>query len=574
MIRRYQRDLNIEEQRARDIQDFLSNNARIQQLQRLLNQNESTQRANEIEDVRVREINRNKLKNMYEELKFLNSGEYIMEQQPGETEQEFQQRLMNIGATTVNESSIEKNAIMQNIETAKKNLRELTSSEGKISTVIKMLEPPEMRYAFNKRFPAIKKKFIETYGANNANVSDKDIYDFIESELQGKYERVAVGQLIDLLPEEAPKEVRELSAPFIQKAPKVRESTETKQANAELRRQELKLERERKINEAQAKGALSRRLASEEKRREEIDFPIFSQYATAQPVQALPQLPDYYTLPAAAEEVNPLTISSLERKLESFKEPTQRVSSKQVLIDYLRVAFPGLQVSKRAQIGNLTDAQRASTSTEKILTKLADQDPATFYTLPPEIYAQFSPNDKAVYNRIKKEVDEGTFKGTGIKVDYNHNQYPLKFQLGKIIYEPQRLFEHNILSLKSLKGQSMPGLKNVRVSDALSNILVRMSANNMPNKGDLSVLNDSEREMYDNIIAMSGLKKTTINTFEDTVPKMKKRLGLIEGEIEAGNTNRALLDEARTIIYNMARSKLISRGAADNHIKQLRQYFR
>ena len=120
----------------------------------------------------------------------------------------------------------------------------------------------------------------------------------------------------------------------------------------------------------------------------------------------------------------------------------------------------------------------------------------------------------------------------------------------------------------------MPGLKNIRVSDALSNILVRMSVNNMPNKGDLSVLNDSEREMYDNIIAMSGLKKTTINTFEDTVPKMKKRLGLIEGEIEAGNTNRALLDEARTIIYNMARSKLISRGAADNHIKQLRQYFR
>ena len=43
--------------------------------------------------------------------------------------------------------------------------------------------------------------------------------------------------------------------------------------------------------------------------------------------------------------------------------------------------------------------------------------------------------------------------------------------------------------------------------------------------------------IYDNLIKRSKLHKMNDNTFEATALKMKQRLEVLEGELEAGNTN-------------------------------------
>ena len=43
---------------------------------------------------------------------------------------------------------------------------------------------------------------------------------------------------------------------------------------------------------------------------------------------------------------------------------------------------------------------------------------------------------------------------------------------------------------------------------------------------------------------------------------MKNRLGLITGEIEAGNSNKSLLSELHELLFRMVRVHLISKNAA------------
>jgi hypothetical protein len=54
---------------------------------------------------------------------------------------------------------------------------------------------------------------------------------------------------------------------------------------------------------------------------------------------------------------------------------------------------------------------------------------------------------------------------------------------------------------------------------------------------------------------------------------MKERLALIEGELEAGNSNKKLLVELHALLHRMARSGLISINAAADHYKALKTIY-
>ena len=93
-------------------------------------------------------------------------------------------------------------------------------------------------------------------------------------------------------------------------------------------------------------------------------------------------------------------------------------------------------------------------------------------------------------------------------------------------------------------------------------------------QSDLKNIKD-ELMIYDNLIVQSGLHKSNKipTTIEQTSEQMKHRLGLITGEIEAGNSNKSLLTELHELLFKMVRVHLISKTAATAYYKNLKDQF-
>ena len=92
-------------------------------------------------------------------------------------------------------------------------------------------------------------------------------------------------------------------------------------------------------------------------------------------------------------------------------------------------------------------------------------------------------------------------------------------------------------------------------------------------KSDLSVLKPSEKVVYDKLMKLSRFHKSVVNSVDETLSEMKKRLELISGEIEAGNDNKELLKEAHGILFSMAQMNVITHVAASQYYKDLKSYF-
>ena len=138
-----------------------------------------------------------------------------------------------------------------------------------------------------------------------------------------------------------------------------------------------------------------------------------------------------------------------------------------------------------------------------------------------------------------------------------------------------KLFYQNVLSIKRHNGNKIIGHKNRRVSDNFVDIVFKMFDNKPITQSDLKNIKD-EQMIYDNLIVQSGLHKSNKipTTIEQTSEQMKNRLGLITGEIEAGNSNKSLLTELHELLFKMVRVHLISKTAASAYYKNLKdQYF-
>ena len=171
-------DARIEQMKQR-LMDIEASTA---QIDRDIANNANIPHENRIEEERVKKINQQKLAMAVSDLKSLNTGMMVPDQQIGESEDDYRQRLIAIGTQEVDAETAEDNANLVNVVRAKGNLRDIISDEGTISTVIKKLSKDEI-YIMNKKWDAIKKKYLETYGFNNKQVNDNDIVEFVQQML-------------------------------------------------------------------------------------------------------------------------------------------------------------------------------------------------------------------------------------------------------------------------------------------------------------------------------------------------------------------------------------------------------
>jgi len=88
-------------------------------------------------------------------------------------------------------------------------------------------------------------------------------------------------------------------------------------------------------------------------------------------------------------------------------------------------------------------------------------------------------------------------------------------------------------------------------------------------KHDFNLLSEKEQMIYDNLMYMSKLYKNHHNTVDKTVQKMKDRFAVLEGEIQAGNTNAMILKEIYELLFKMSKNNVISAVEAQRYWKEL-----
>lgn len=175
--------------------------------------------------------------------------------------------------------------------------------------------------------------------------------------------------------------------------------------------------------------------------------------------------------------------------------------------------------------------------------------------------------DKAVDSLTRQIQESRQIQGQGLGV--TAEDFPKFVNFGSVLLELKKLHHHNQLVIKDHRKCAIYGFPSIKVSENFSNILINMVHKNEPSFSDLSRLNSHEKELYDVLISLAGLKKRIYNTHDNTISILKNRLSLLEGEIEIGNNNPKIYNEIRKLLFKLHHLKVISMKQVQSHLKQI-----
>jgi hypothetical protein len=228
--------------------------------------------------------------------------------------------------------------------------------------------------------------------------------------------------------------------------------------------------------------------------------------------------------------------------------------------------FQKIEMVKELEANNLFDPKGI-----RVLLKLPPVDDAMFPSTPTKAPSFGGVAEAKEGDEEDDEEEEPVVTvGGGLK----SHVLPSTISFGKIALDLNKLYYQNILSIKRLNGNKIIGHKNKRVSDNFVDIILKMFENKPISQSDLRNIKD-EQMLYDNLIVQSGLHKSKKfpTNIEQTSEQMKNRLGLITGEIEAGNSNKSLLSELHELLFKMVRIHLISKNGATAYYKNIKSQF-
>lgn len=140
---------------------------------------------------------------------------------------------------------------------------------------------------------------------------------------------------------------------------------------------------------------------------------------------------------------------------------------------------------------------------------------------------------------------------------------------GKIKIHPAKLQEENILSIRDKNGYAVRGFPNVRVSSTLSDSILKKGGK--ITKEEHKKMSIEERQLFDELINVAGLKSQTHTSSEKTIEDLKKRLQLVIGQVEAGNNSKDLLKEYTKIMKRLLHFKVISYNQLQDALKDFKK---
>jgi len=148
-------------------------------------------------------------------------------------------------------------------------------------------------------------------------------------------------------------------------------------------------------------------------------------------------------------------------------------------------------------------------------------------------------------------------------------------KFGKNIILLEKLCYKNILSIKDKKMHSVEHLPNVKVSDTLADIIINICKNEYPSKQTLDELSSSEKQLFDILLYVSGLRKNKFiglaenaSAKDANIKELKQRFKMVEAEIQAGNNNPVVKTELKEIINKLVLYHVISQNNGKKYLQQ------
>jgi len=139
-------------------------------------------------------------------------------------------------------------------------------------------------------------------------------------------------------------------------------------------------------------------------------------------------------------------------------------------------------------------------------------------------------------------------------------------EFGKILINPRELYFNNKLVVAHKK-KRITGFKMKRLSPVLATIFSQILKEEQPT--DLELLSPEETLIYNVYLRKANLHKKfpTKNVLDD----MKRRVTILEGELGAGNDNKAVKTELKQLIHYLEAYKAISHKDVIDYIKYLNE---
>lgn len=154
--------------------------------------------------------------------------------------------------------------------------------------------------------------------------------------------------------------------------------------------------------------------------------------------------------------------------------------------------------------------------------------------------------------------------GWGVKSE----NIPEMVDFGKIKIGLNQLFYKNILSVRHGNLGRIAGFPNVKVSDDMVAIIMKLAKGKTVLKQEIDALKKTEQMLYDSLLNFANLHKSIPNNKDKTIIAMKDRLDLIGGSIDAGNDNKMLVKEAYNIVKALKNFGVITNKEATKYLSQ------
>ena len=145
--------------------------------------------------------------------------------------------------------------------------------------------------------------------------------------------------------------------------------------------------------------------------------------------------------------------------------------------------------------------------------------------------------------------------------------------LGVLTVDGHKLYYDNVLSVR--KGSNkIHGFRTVPISQQLTDILLKLTSGKEPSQKDIATLGTEEQHLFHALMRAAKLHKEIVYHPEtEVVDYLKKRLALVEAEVEAGNNNRANLSEVSDILNRLVAFRVITQTDKNSHFASVKRLY-
>jgi hypothetical protein len=455
----------------------------------------------------IKKSNIEKIEMFKDKLNTLNTGAFNTEKFSNETESDYMQRLLDTSQLDYPEQELEDAKTMIEKKFNEK-MKELIKNPVLISSVINSIDKfddVKNRRELLKQWEIVKTNFIKIFGLNNNKISKDDIIEFFNN---------------FLISERPEKNIEKYLKDITENVPTVKNMKITVLKNDDI----LKI-----TNNSTQKDLY---LCSTEDKEKNDKFHLLYSFSGERG-----SFKEYFD---GKNETIPPNRKKANKKISSVEEIQDETGLTPHMIKLVfnipsRINTPGLEPNE-------------------ITSKLYQ-----IYKIKPLKYTDIRITEKNVVipQSGRKFIEYGR----------GNEEIPHKVQFGDVYILLRKLFYDNILAVRNKHNFQIQGFKNCKVSEKFVNIIMNMLRNIEPTNSELMSLNSIEKQIFDRLIAVANLHKSVINHKENTIDALKKRMKLIESEIEIGNNNPELIEELTNILSSLKDFKIIT-------LKQLRDYLK